>query len=146
LTSKGRVESPESVMAGASIPPRAEEPETSVAVLTARAAEPVPVATVEEDVVEDAATPAAEEAGACVAAGASSTKTVLVVNVQTDDEEACSLSTMAAALVTTGAAALVTAAAAWVALLVKVVETVVSERMLPVTVAYDFISACSIED
>jgi len=118
------------------MPPRALESATRDAVLTGSAAEPVPVATVEQDVDEDATTAAAVEAGACVAAGASSTKIVLVVKVQTD-EEACSLLTMAAALVTTAAAALVTAAAAWVALLVKVVETVVSERMLPVTVAYD---------
>ena len=111
LTSNGRVESPESVMGGAAMPPRAEGSATRVAVFTARAADPVPVATVVQEVLEEAAIAASLEAGAWVAAGASSTKTVLVVRVQTD-EEACSLSTMAAGVVTTGAAALVTAAAA----------------------------------
>ena len=88
-------------MAGAAIPPRADESETSVAVLTADVAELVPVATVEDD----AAT------AACVAAGASSTKTVLVDKLQIE-EDACALSSMAAAFVTTGAATLVTSAAA----------------------------------
>lgn len=53
LTSNGRVESPESVIAGAAMPPSAEASETRVAVLTARAAVPVPVV-VELEVVEEA--------------------------------------------------------------------------------------------
>jgi hypothetical protein len=55
LTSNGLVESPELVTAGAAMPPSAEPSATRVAVLTGRAAEPVPVATVEQEVVEDAA-------------------------------------------------------------------------------------------
>ena len=50
LTSNGRVESPESVIAGAAMPPSAE---VRLAVLTARAAVPVPVAAGLE-VVEEA--------------------------------------------------------------------------------------------
>jgi len=53
LTSNGLVESPESVIAGAAMPPRAEESDAGVAVLTGSAA-PVPVA-VELEVVEEAA-------------------------------------------------------------------------------------------
>ena len=49
LTSNGLVESPELVTGGAAMPPSAE------AVLTGRAAEPVPVAPVEQEVFEEAA-------------------------------------------------------------------------------------------
>lgn len=49
LTSNGLVESPELVIGGAAMPPSAE------AVLTGRAAEPVPVAIVELEMVEFAA-------------------------------------------------------------------------------------------
>jgi hypothetical protein len=109
------------------MPPRAPEDELDVALLSARAAEPAPVATDEPEVVEDAAWATA----ASVSAG-ESTKTVLVVWVQID-EDAWALSTTAGAVVTT-AAALVTAAAP-VDVVVNVVEMVVSERTEPVTVA-----------
>jgi len=55
LTSNGLVESPELVTGGAAMPPSAEESATRVAVLTGRAAEPVPVEPVEQEVFEEAA-------------------------------------------------------------------------------------------
>jgi hypothetical protein len=91
-------------------PPRAEEPEARAAVLIAGAADPVPVAIVEE-LEKGAATVSA----GWVSAGAS-TKTVLVVNEQVE-LVACALST-AGALVTMAAAPLARTAVGLARLLV----------------------------
>jgi hypothetical protein len=92
------------------MPPRAEEPEARAAVLIAGAADPVPVAIVEE-LEKGAATASA----GWVSAGVS-TKTVLVVNEQAE-LVACALST-AGALVTMAAAPLARTAVGLARLLV----------------------------
>lgn len=81
LTSKGRAASPESVTAGAAIPPSAAALETALGLL---AVELVEDATTEELATEEAVETAAT---ARVDEGAS-TQTVFVTRAQVDDEEA----------------------------------------------------------
>jgi hypothetical protein len=130
FTEKGRVESPLSIMAGASIPPIAPLVEVAVALVLAEEAE---VAVAFEEVEFENG---AETTAAFVASGAS---TVTVpVTIEHADSEAEALATSAGAVVCAFAPDEATAPCVCTAATLPALaetESVVSEMTVPVTVA-----------